>query len=100
MKRKIIVLIAAALLGAAVLSACGEDETSAAGDVAATTVAASTEATAPAAETTASTEGTFGESGTGIGLFVSQQMMERNGGTIAIESEEGKGTMVTLSVKK
>ena len=50
--------------------------------------------------TTASTEGTFGESGTGIGLFVSQQMMERNGGTIAIESEEGKGTMVTLSVKK
>ena len=50
--------------------------------------------------TTASGKGTFGESGTGIGLFVSQQMMERNGGTIAIESEKGKGTTVTLSVKK
>ena len=34
--------------------------------------------------------------GTGIGLFVRQQMMERNGGTIAIESEEGKGTLVTI----
>ena len=50
--------------------------------------------------TTASTEGTFGESGTGIGLFVSQQMMERNGGTIAIESAEGKGTTVVFSIKK
>ncbi len=47
-----------------------------------------------------SAEGTSGESGTGIGLFVSQQMMERNGGTIAIESEEGVGTTVTLSIKK
>ena len=50
--------------------------------------------------TTASAEGTSGESGTGIGLFVSQQMMERNGGTIAIESEEGKGTIVTIDIKK
>jgi signal transduction histidine kinase len=49
---------------------------------------------------TSSAEGTSGELGTGIGLFVSQQMMERNGGTLAIESEEGKGTTVTLSVKK
>ena len=49
---------------------------------------------------TSSAEGTGGELGTGIGLFVSQQMMERNGGTLAIESEEGKGTTVTLSVKK
>ena len=49
---------------------------------------------------TSSAEGTSGELGTGIGLFVSQQMMERNGGTIAIESEEGKGTMVTLSIRK
>ena len=49
---------------------------------------------------TASAEGTFGETGTGIGLFVSQQMMERNGGTIAIDSEEGKGTTVTLGIKK
>ena len=49
---------------------------------------------------TSSTEGTSGEMGTGIGLFVSQQMMARNGGTIAIESEEGKGTTVVISVKK
>ena len=49
---------------------------------------------------TSSTEGTGGELGTGIGLFVSQQMMERNGGTIAMESEEGVGTTVTLCVKK
>ena len=47
-----------------------------------------------------STEGTGGELGTGIGLFVSQQMMERNGGTITIESEEGVGTTVTMSIKK
>lgn len=49
---------------------------------------------------TSSTEGTDGELGTGIGLFVSQQIMERNGGTIEIESEEGKGTTVTISIKK
>lgn len=49
---------------------------------------------------TLSTEGTDGELGTGIGLFVSQQIMERNGGTIEIESEEGNGTTVTISIKK
>ena len=49
---------------------------------------------------TASTEGTEGELGTGIGLYVSQQMMDRNGGTISIESEEGGGTTVTMSIKK
>ena len=49
---------------------------------------------------TSSAEGTSGELGTGIGLFVSQQMMERNGGTIAIESEEGEGTRVTISIRK
>ena len=49
---------------------------------------------------TSSTKGTDGELGTGIGLFVSQQMMEHNGGTVTIESEEGKGTTVTISIKK
>ena len=49
---------------------------------------------------TSSAEGTGGELGTGIGLFVSQQMMERNGGTLAIESEEGMGTTVTITIKK
>lgn len=49
---------------------------------------------------TSSTEGTSGEMGTGIGLFVSQQMMTRNGGTITIESEESLGTTVTMSIRK
>lgn len=49
---------------------------------------------------TMSSEGTIGEKGTGIGLFVSRKIMELNCGTIAIESEEGKGTTVTISIKK
>ena len=49
---------------------------------------------------TMSSEGTIGEKGTGIGLFVSRKIMELNGGTISIESEEGKGTTVTVSIKK
>ena len=46
------------------------------------------------------TEGTDGELGTGIGLFVSRQMMERIGGTLALESEKDLGTTVTISVRK
>ncbi len=49
---------------------------------------------------TSSTEGTNGEMGTGLGLFVSQQLLERNGGTLTIESEEGEGTTVTMSIRK
>lgn len=49
---------------------------------------------------TSSTAGTDGELGTGLGLFVSRQMMERNGGSIEIASEEGKGTTVTISIRK
>jgi len=49
---------------------------------------------------TSSAEGTDGELGTGIGLFVSRQMIERSGGTIEIESEEGEGTTVTVSIRK
>ncbi|MBR4838187.1 MAG: tetratricopeptide repeat-containing sensor histidine kinase [Bacteroidales bacterium] len=49
---------------------------------------------------TSSTEGVDGESGTGIGLFVSRQILERNGGIIEIESEEGVGTTVTMSIRK
>ena len=49
---------------------------------------------------TSSTVGTGGEMGTGLGLFVSQQVIKRNGGNITIDSEEGKGTTVTISVKK
>lgn len=49
---------------------------------------------------TSSTKGTYGEMGTGLGLFVSQQLLERNGGTLTIESEEGEGTTVTMSIRK
>lgn len=50
--------------------------------------------------TTSSTEGSGGEIGTGIGLFVSQQILGRIGGAIEIESEEGEGTTVTISIRK
>ena len=50
--------------------------------------------------TTSSTEGSSGEIGTGIGLFVSQQILGRIGGAIEIESEEGEGTTVTISIRK
>lgn len=49
---------------------------------------------------TSSSDGTFGEQGTGIGLFVSNQLLQRNGSGFFIESEEGKGTKVRFSVKK
>jgi signal transduction histidine kinase len=34
--------------------------------------------------------------GTGIGLFGSRQIVEQHGGTIAVESEEGVGSMFTV----
>ena len=45
-------------------------------------------------------EGTHGEMGTGIGLFVSQQLLSRNGSEISIESQEGQGTTVSFTVNK
>ena len=45
-------------------------------------------------------EGTEGELGTGIGLFVSQQLLSRNGSEISIESQEGQGTIVSFTVNK
>jgi signal transduction histidine kinase len=43
-----------------------------------------------------SRRGTLGETGTGIGLLVSEEFMKRNGGRLEIESNVGKGTIVTL----
>ena len=47
---------------------------------------------------TSSAKGTGGEAGTGIGLFVSKQLVDKMGGEIAIESVKGEGTTVRFSV--
>ena len=49
-----------------------------------------------------STQGTAEESGTGLGLIISHEFVEKNGGTIIVKSEEGKGTefMFTVPVYK
>ena len=45
-------------------------------------------------------KGTYGERGTGIGLFVSRQLMVKNGGQLLIESVEGQGTTIKFNMKK
>ncbi len=46
-------------------------------------------------------EGTFNEKGTGLGLIICKMLVERQGGTISVESEPMKGTtfFVTIPVK-
>ena len=48
---------------------------------------------------TSSSSGSGGETGTGIGLFVSKQLLDKTGGEITIESAKGEGTTVRFSVK-
>lgn len=48
---------------------------------------------------TSSEKGTGGETGTGIGLFVSKQFIDKIGGKIAIESKKDIGTTVSFSVQ-
>lgn len=47
---------------------------------------------------TSSAAGTSGETGTGIGLFVSKQFIDKIGGEITIESGKGVGTTVRFSI--
>jgi signal transduction histidine kinase len=45
-----------------------------------------------------STRGTRGEKGVGLGLVLCKDLAEKNGGSIFIESVQGKGTEVTLAL--
>lgn len=49
---------------------------------------------------TSSAQGTDGETGTGIGLFVSKQLIDKMGGEISIKSVKGEGTVVRFSINK
>ncbi|TAH31404.1 MAG: hypothetical protein EAZ06_00420 [Cytophagales bacterium] len=49
-------------------------------------------------KTNISTRGTEGEKGTGLGLMLCQEMVEKNGGYIKATSEIGKGTTITFSL--
>ena len=48
---------------------------------------------------TSSSSGTGGETGTGIGLFVTKQLMDKIGGEITIESVKDEGTTVRFNVR-
>ena len=47
-----------------------------------------------------SSKGTDGERGTGLGLALTKEFVERNGGSIAIDSEPGKGTVCRFTLPK
>lgn len=46
-----------------------------------------------------STPGTTGESGSGLGLVICKEFLERNNGTIRVESEPGNGTSFIVSLQ-
>lgn len=51
-----------------------------------------------AGEEITSTEGTENEKGTGLGLRICQDYIQRNNGTITLASEKGKGTTIRISL--
>ncbi len=46
-----------------------------------------------------STPGTWGETGSGLGLMVCKSFVERNGGTLTVKSIEGRGTTFSFTVR-
>ncbi len=42
---------------------------------------------------------TKGEKGTGLGLYITKQLVERNGGKISVRSKSNQGTTFTLEFK-
>lgn len=49
---------------------------------------------------TFSTTGTSGEKGTGLGLLICKELVNKNGGEIFVESKPGQGTRFTFNLKK
>jgi signal transduction histidine kinase len=45
------------------------------------------------------TQGTFNEKGTGLGLILCKEIIEKHGGEISISSELGKGTDISFTLK-
>ena len=40
------------------------------------------------------------QEGTGLGLYVTKHLVERNGGKISVKSQQGKGTAFVLEFKR
>jgi signal transduction histidine kinase len=41
-----------------------------------------------------------GEKGTGLGLFISNKIIEQHGGSITVKSTEGEGALFTIRIPK